>query len=236
LKFLWFLGGRLLQLVPVLIGITAVAFLLLRVMPGDPATLMLGARGNAEDIAALTRQLGLDRPLWQQYLGFLGDIVTGSFGLSIASRRAVGIEMVERLWPTLALVGLSTVIAVVLTVPLALLSAVRRGGWADKAIKLVFIAAMSMPAFWLGLLLVLLLSIALPIFPVSGYGDGFLGHLRHLVLPALVIGLGTAALAIRALRSSIIGVLAAALVDSSGARRVGEESVAWCRSRWTPQQ
>ena len=99
--------------------------------------------------------------------------MTGRFGLSIASRRAVGIEMVERLWPTLALGGLSTVIAVVLTVPLALLSAVRRGGWADQAIKLVFIAAMSMPAFWLGLLLVLLLSIALPIFPVSGYGEGF---------------------------------------------------------------
>jgi peptide/nickel transport system permease protein len=227
LKIVWFLLGRLLQLVPVLIGITAVAFLLLRVMPGDPATLMLGARGNAEDIAALTRQLGLDRPLWQQYVGFLGDIVTGSFGLSIASRRAVGLEMVERLWPTLALVGLSTVIAVVLTVPLALLSAVRRGGWADQAIKLVFIAAMSMPAFWLGLLLVLLLSIAVPIFPVSGYGDGLLGHLHHLVLPALVIGLGTAALTIRALRSSIIGVLGADYIDTARAKGLPERSVLW---------
>jgi peptide/nickel transport system permease protein len=227
LKIVWFLLGRLLQLVPVLIGITAVAFLLLRVMPGDPATLMLGARGNAEDIAALTRQLGLDRPLWQQYVGFLGDIVTGSFGLSIASRRAVGLEMVERLWPTLALVGLSTVIAVVLTVPLALLSAVRRGGWADQAIKLVFIAAMSMPAFWLGLLLVLLLSIAVPIFPVSGYGDGLLGHLHHLALPALVIGLGTAALTIRALRSSIIGVLGADYIDTARAKGLPERSVLW---------
>ena len=227
MKFVWFLLGRLLQLVPVLIGITAVAFLLLRVMPGDPATLMLGARGNAEDIAALTRQLGLDRPLWQQYVGFLGDIVTGSFGLSIASRRAVGLEMVERLWPTLALVGLSTVIAVVLTVPLALLSAVRRGGWADQAIKLVFIAAMSMPAFWLGLLLVLLLSIAVPIFPVSGYGDGLLGHLHHLALPALVIGLGTAALTIRALRSSIIGVLGADYIDTARAKGLPERSVLW---------
>ena len=227
MKIVWFLLGRLLQLVPVLIGITAVAFLLLRVMPGDPATLMLGARGNAEDIAALTRQLGLDRPLWQQYVGFLGDIVTGSFGLSIASRRAVGLEMVERLWPTLALVGLSTVIAVVLTVPLALVSAVRRGGWADQAIKLVFIAAMSMPAFWLGLLLVLLLSIAVPIFPVSGYGDGLLGHLHHLALPALVIGLGTAALTIRALRSSIIGVLGADYIDTARAKGLPERSVLW---------
>ena len=227
MKIVGFLWGRLLQLVPVLIGITAVAFLLLRVMPGDPATLMLGARGSAEDIAALTRQLGLDRPLWQQYVGFLGDIATGSFGMSIASRRAVGTEMVERLWPTLGLVGLSTLIAVVLTVPFALLSAVRRGGWADQAIKLVFIAAMSMPAFWLGLLLVLLLSIALPIFPVSGYGDGLLGHLYHLVLPALVIGLGTAALTIRALRSSIIGVLGADYIDTARAKGLPERSVLW---------
>jgi len=227
LKFVWFLLGRLLQLVPVLIGITAVAFLLLRVMPGDPATLMLGARGNAEDIAALTRQLGLDRPLLQQYAGFLGDVATGSFGMSIASRRAVGAEMLDRLGPTLALVGLSTLIAVVLTVPLALLSAVRRGRWVDQAIKLVFIAAMSMPAFWLGLLLVLLLSIAVPIFPVSGYGDGFLGHLHHLVLPSIVIGLGTAALTIRALRSSIIGVLGADYIDTARAKGLPERSVLW---------
>jgi peptide/nickel transport system permease protein len=135
--------------------------------------------------------------------------------------------MMERLWPTLALVGLSTLIAVVLTVPFALLSAVRRGGWADQAIKLVFIAAMSMPAFWLGLLLVLLLSIALPIFPVSGYGDGLLGHLYHLVLPALVIGLGTAALTIRALRSSIIGVLGADYIDTARAKGLPERSVLW---------
>ena len=114
-----------------------------------------------------------------------------------------------------------------LTVPLALLSAVRRGRWADQAIKLVFIAAMSMPAFWLGLLLVLLLSIAVPIFPVSGYGDGFLGHLHHLVLPALVIGLGTAALTIRALRSSIIGVLGADYIDTARAKGLPERSVLW---------
>ena len=227
MKFVWFLLGRLLQLVPVLIGITAVAFLLLRVMPGDPATLMLGARGNAEDIAALTRQLGLDRPLLQQYVGFLGDVATGSFGLldrlAARGRRRDARPARARRWRW----SLSTLIAVALTVPLALVSAVRRGRWADQAIKLVFIAAMSMPAFWLGLLLVLLLSIALPIFPVSGYGDGFLGHLHHLVLPSLVIGLGTAALTIRALHRSIIDVLGADYIDTARAKGLPERSVHW---------
>lgn len=227
MKIAWFCAWRLVQLVPVLIGITLIAFLLLRVMPGDPATLMLGARGNADDIAALTKQLGLDRPLWQQYLGFLGDVVTGSFGISIASRRAVGLEMMERLWPTLALVGLSTLLAVLMTVPLAVLAAVRRGGWFDHVIKLVFIVALSMPAFWLGILLVLLLSLAVPMFPVSGYGDGFASRLHHLMLPSFVIALGTASLTIRSLRSSIIGVLGADYVDTARAKGLPERLVLW---------
>ena len=227
MKIVWFCAWRLVQLVPVLIGITLIAFLLLRVMPGDPATLMLGARGNAEDIAALTKQLGLDRPMWQQYLGFLGDVVTGSFGMSIASRRPVGLEMMERLWPTLALVGLSTLLAVLMTLPLAVLAAVRRGGWLDHAIKLVFIVALSMPAFWLGILLVLLLSLAVPLFPVSGYGDTLASHLHHLMLPAFVIALGTASLTIRSLRSSIIGVLGADYVDTARAKGLPERLVLW---------
>ncbi len=227
MKIVWFCIGRLVQLVPVLIGITLIAFLLLRVMPGDPATLMLGARGNAQDIAALTKQLGLDRPLWQQYLSFVSDVASGSFGTSIASRRSVGTEMFERLWPTLALVGLSTLLAVLMTVPLAMLTAVRRGGWADHLVKFVFVVALSMPAFWLGILLVLLLSIAVPLFPVSGYGDSFASRLHHLVLPALVIALGTAALTIRSLRSSIIGVLGADYIDTARAKGLPESMVLW---------
>lgn len=227
MKTLWFSLGRLVQLLPVLLGITLIAFLLLRVMPGDPATLILGARGTEADIAAMRHQLGLDQPLWRQYLGFLGDIVRGSFGQSIVSRRPVGAEMLQRLWPTLALVGLSTVMAVVITIPLAMLSAVRRGRWADHAIRLVFVLALSMPAFWLGILLVLLLSVVFPVFPVSGYGGTFLDHLYHLALPAFVIALGTAALTIRSLRSSIIAVLGADYIDTARGKGLSERAVLW---------
>jgi peptide/nickel transport system permease protein len=227
MNIVFFCLSRLLQLVPVLLGITIVAFVLLRVMPGDPATLMLGSRGTPEDIAALTRQLGLDRPLGLQYLSFLGDIARGSFGRSIAYKAEIGPLLIERLWPSLALVGLSTLLAVLMTVPLAMYTAVRRGSLVDHVVKIFFVAGMSMPAFWLGVLLVLLLAIVFPVFPVSGYGDDWPTRLHHLALPAFIIALGTSALTIRSLRSSIIAVLGADHVDTARAKGLPESAVLW---------
>jgi peptide/nickel transport system permease protein len=227
MKIVFFCLSRMIQLLPVLLGITVVAFLLLRVMPGDPATLMLGSRGTPEDIAKLNEQLGLNQPLWHQYLRFIGDLVQGSFGRSIAYKADIGPLILERLWPSLALVGLSTIMAVVMTVPLAMLTAVRRGGVIDQIVRVVFVMAMSMPAFWLGVLLVLLLAIYVPLFPVSGYGEGFWDRLHHLILPAFIIALGTAALTIRSLRSSIIAVLGADYVDTARAKGLVERDVLW---------
>ncbi|MGP5367333.1 ABC transporter permease [Pseudomonas helleri] len=224
-QILRFCLSRLLQLIPVLLGITLIAFLLLRVMPGDPATLILGNRGSAEEIARLTTQLGLDRPVWLQYLNFLKDCLQGSFGNSIAYKTAVGPLIWERLWATLALVGYSTVLALLMTVPLAFLSALRRNGFFDHLIKVLFVMAMSMPAFWIGVLLVLAFSIYWPIFPVSGYGDGFLDRLHHLFLPSFVVALGTAALTIRSMRSSIIGVLSAEYIDTARAKGIGQSAL-----------
>jgi peptide/nickel transport system permease protein len=217
--------GRVIQMVPVLLGITLIAFLLLRVLPGDPATLILGNRGTPEDIARLTTQLGLDRPLWQQYLSFLGDMLRGSFGRSIAYRAPVGPLILDRIWPTLELVGFSTLIAIALTIPFGLISALSKGRWPDSAIKLSFIAFMSMPAFWLGILLVLLLSIVIPVFPVSGYGSGLLDRLHHLFLPSFVIALGTAAIAIRSLRNSVIDTMRAEFVDTARAKGLRHNAV-----------
>lgn len=227
MKLVAFCVSRVIQLVPVLLGITVIAFLLLRALPGDPATLMLGSRGTAADIANLTAQLGLDRPLWQQYLSFLADILRGSFGQSIAYRSAVAPLVLARLGPTLALVGVSTLMALALTVPLAMLTALKRGGLFDHGVKLVFVVALSMPPFWLGILLVLLLSIHWPLFPVSGYGEGWVSHLWHLVLPSAVIALGTAALTIKSLRSSVIAVLGADFVDTARAKGLRNASVLW---------
>jgi peptide/nickel transport system permease protein len=220
-----FILGRLVQLIPVLLGITLIAFLLLRVLPGDPATLILGNRGTQEDIARLTSQLGLDRSLWQQYLAFLGDIMRGSFGQSIAYRTAVGPLIMERLWATLALVGVSTVLAVVITIPFALIAALHKDGLVDHGIKIFFVAVMSMPAFWLGVLLVLFLGVMFPIFPVSGYGDSVLDKIHHLCLPAFIIALGTSALTIRSLRSSLIEVMKAEFIDTARAKGLRSRTV-----------
>jgi peptide/nickel transport system permease protein len=210
--------GRALQLVPVLIGITLIAFFLLRVMPGDPATLILGSRGTPDEIAALTRRLGLDQPLWRQYLTFLFDLLRGRFGQSIVYRTELGPLILERTAATLQLVGLSTVIAVVVTLPFALLAALRKDRLLDQAIKVVFVVVMSMPAFWLGILLVMVFSVHLGLTPVSGFGEGLAERLRHLLLPSLVIALGTSALTIRTLRSSLIAVLGADHVDTARAK------------------
>jgi peptide/nickel transport system permease protein len=210
--------SRLLQMVPVLIGITVVAFVLLRVLPGDPASLMIGARGSEADVARLRHELGLDQPLWLQYLTFLREMASGSFGQSIAYRRPVTTVISERLAPTLWLVCYATVLAVLITFPLAVLSAVKRGRLPDLIVKGAFTAALSTPQFWLGILLILVFSLRLHLFPVAGYGSGFSGHLWHLFLPALVIALGTAALTIRSLRSSIIAVQTAEFIDTAYAK------------------
>ncbi len=225
MQALRYIAVRLLQMIPVLLGISVVAFVLLRLLPGDPATLMIGARGTAQDVAQLRHQLGLDRSLPMQFLAFLGDMATGSFGQSLASRRPVMVVIGERLAPTLWLVGYSTVLAVAITFPLAVISAVRRGRDADIAIKVVFTAALSMPQFWLGILLILLLSIRVHLFPLAGYGVGVLGHLWHLFLPALVIALSTAALTIRSLRSSIIAVRTAEFIDTARGKGLSRAAV-----------
>jgi peptide/nickel transport system permease protein len=225
MTFLRFLADRLLQLVPTLVGITLAAFILLRVLPGDPAALLIGARGSAADAEVLRHELGLDAPVWRQYLSFLGDVADGSFGQSIVQRRPVSLVIMERLPATLALVAYATVLAVVLTLPLATIAAMRRGGAVDVAIRAMFVALMSMPPFWLGILLILLVGIKVPLFPVAGYGEGVADRLGHLFLPALVIALGTASLTIRSLRSSLIAVRSAEFVDTARAKGLTEPEV-----------
>jgi len=209
---------RFVQMLPVLIGITLCVFLLLRVMPGDPATLILGRRGTAEDIARLSAQLGLDRPIWEQYLLFLWDIAKGSLGQSIAYRSPVSFIIMERLPATLLLVAYSTILTVLVTVPLAIFVAMRKDRPADLLVKSLFVVLMSLPPFWLGILLILLFSIKLHWFPVSGYGSNIIENIWYLFLPALVIALATSALTIRSLRSSIIAVATADYVDTARAK------------------
>lgn len=198
---------RLLQLVPTLLGVSIVVFLLLQLVPGDPAQTLLGPTARPEAVASLREDLGLTRPLVDQYLDFVGGVVTGDPGTSLTYDVPLVALVGQRWAPTAWLVLYSTVLVVLITVPLALAAARRPGGWADQVVRTVSLVSLGMPSFWLGLLFVLFFGLNLGWFPVSGYGEGVGGHLHSLFLPALTTALTMTPMTVRSLRASLIDVL-----------------------------
>jgi peptide/nickel transport system permease protein len=207
-----YVGWRVLQMIPVLIGVCTVVFLLVRLIPGDPATSMLGSRATPELIARVRDQFGLDQPIWQQYLSYLGNVVRGNFGMSFFYQATVGSVVAERIVLTLELIVYASLLALVIAFPFATLAAMKRGRTSDKAVRMGFAALLGMPSFWLGIMLILLLSVKVDLFPAAGAGEGFLGRVQHLTLPALTIAVSIAPILGRALRSSLIEVAASDFV------------------------
>lgn len=216
-----FLRGRLLQAVPVVFGVTVVAFFILRLIPGDPTSVMLGAHWTPQRAAELRHNLGLDRSIAEQYRLFIQNLFKLDLGDSIYYRRSVSALIADRLPVTLWLAVYSTVMAIIISVPLATLSALRRNGVVDQTTRVTFLVIFAMPPFWVGLILILLLGLNVPIFPVAGYGTGVGGHLYHLFLPALTIALGFGAILTRTLRNSILNVLQADYLDTARAKGLG---------------
>jgi len=222
---------RLLQLVPVLLGTSVIVFVMILATPGDPVQLMLGdQRVSPEEVAALRHDMGLDRPPIERFGIFLARAVHGDFGRSFFHRRPVIEVIAERVPATIELTAASAVLALLIGIPLGVLAAVRRGGVFDRAASVASLVGVSMPGFWLGLLLMLLFSVTLHWFPVSGrtgYGDeppavthlllidsllagrpaAFGEALRHLALPALTLALPMAAVLMRVTRSVAVEVL-----------------------------
>jgi peptide/nickel transport system permease protein len=223
-----FILQRLIMLVPVMIGITILSFLLLQVIPGDPAERAMGTRASAEELEAMRRQWGLDLPLWQQYLLFLKDCATGSFGTSLFHKLPVSTLILERIPYTLALTVYSTLIAVLIALPFATIAALQRGRIADVLIRQLFVALIAMPPFWLCFVLILMLALNLGLFPTGGVGEGFLENLHRLFLPSLVVGLSTAALIQQSLRATLIDTMKADYVDTARAKGLSRTQV-FCR-------
>jgi peptide/nickel transport system permease protein len=220
-----FLGLRLIHTLPVIVGITLAAFVLIHAVPGDPIRIMLGGKASQAHVDEVEHQLGIDRPLPEQYLDFVGGIPRGDLGESIILRRPVSAVVGERLGPSVFLLAYATLIAVALALPLGIASALRRNRIADHLIRLLTLVAFAMPAFWLGLILIRNLSLNLGAFPVAGYGSGFLDNAHHLTLPALTIGLFLAAMLVRSLRSSLIEVFSAEYIEAARARGLSESRV-----------
>src|SRR5215211_4726982 len=147
-----FILRRLVQMVPVLIGITFIVFALLQLIPGDPVQTMLGLQARPESVAALRQELGLDRPLWEQYLRYLGNVITFDLGESLKFKVSVASLLGDRLEVSLALIVYATFLMIVLSLPLGIISALRKDGIFDQFTRVVLMVTMVMPAFWIGIL------------------------------------------------------------------------------------
>jgi peptide/nickel transport system permease protein len=220
-----FILHRPLQLLPVLFGISLVTFVLVRSIPGDPARLLLGARSTPEALANIRAQYGLDQPLWLQYVYFMKNLLQGDMGKSLLYKIDVLKLIATRIEPTLFLVLGSVLLALLMAVPLAMIAARNKGSWGDNLIRLFTTTGLGMPAFWLGIMLILLFSVQLGWFPVSGYGDGWLDKLHHLALPCLTVALALAAVLVRNLRASMLVELQADHVTAARARGVSERAL-----------
>jgi len=213
-----YLARRLLLLVPVALGITIVTFFLLRLIPGDPAVIMLDNRATADNVARLRHQLGLDRPLLLQYVFFLRNIAVGRLGESLVYRTQVLPIILGRLPVTLFLAVYSTVLAAAVAVPLGTWAALRRGSHPDQVIRLGVLFSLATPNYWAAIVLLLVFSIELRWFPVGGYGTTFGDHLRHLFLPALTLALSLTPILVRTLRHNVLEVLRTEYIRTARAK------------------
>ncbi len=219
---------RLVHMVPVLLLITLFTFLLIRLVPGDPARVMLGPRATPERVAEIRRSLGLDKPLWTQYLIFLKNLLRGDLGDSIRKREPVVNVVWMRIPPTLFLSAYALVLACLITVPLATWAALNHGKWPDQIVRVFVLASLAMPAYWVGMMLLQFFAVRFRIFPVAGWGEGFFGHLESLFLPALSLALAIASLLVRSLRNAILETLSADYVRTARAKGLaGRQVLLW---------
>ncbi|WP_245496515.1 ABC transporter permease [Lichenibacterium ramalinae] len=209
---------RVLQMVPTLVFILVVTFVLVRLLPGDPLSAIGGDHVTDAQVAQARAAYGLDQPLFAQFLLYVRRVVTGDLGRSIVVQVPVWSLVGERLPPTMLLSGMAVAIGVGLAVPLAFASALRRGRATDLAIRAGAQVGLSMPVFYIGLVLLTVFSAHLRWFPVGGYGDGWGDRVYHLFLPALTLGVSLAAVLMRSLRAAIVDVLGAEYVDFARAK------------------
>jgi ABC-type dipeptide/oligopeptide/nickel transport system permease component len=211
----------LLLTVPILLGVSTLVFAMLYLIPGDPVQLMLSESGaSPENVARLRAQLGLDEPPHVQYLRFLGNVVRGDLGRSIFNNRPVTTLIVEQLGATLQLTAAGMALGIGFGVTLGVLAAVRPASWLDDLTSILALVGVSMPSFWLGLMFLFLFSFTLGWLPATGQGG-----LERLIMPATVLGLGSAAFIARLVRSSMLEALHQDYVTTARAKGLAERVV-----------
>ncbi|WJY13677.1 ABC transporter permease [Pectobacteriaceae bacterium CE90] len=222
-----FMLWRPLQLLPVLFGISVLTFIMVRAIPGDPARILLGVHSTPAAIARVRAQYGLNEPLWLQYFYFLRNLLHGEMGKSIIYRVDTLKLIMSRLEPTVYLVLGSVLLSILFTIPLAASAARHRGKLADQAVRLFSTIGLGLPSFWLAIMMILLFSLSLGWFPVSGYGSDWSERLHHMFLPCLTIALALSAVLTRNLRASLLMELQTDYVTAARARGQSENRIFW---------
>ena len=219
---------RLLLAVPLLFGMSVLVFGLMRLVPGDPAVAVLGYKATPEGIRALREAFHLDEPLLTQYLRWLAGALRGDFGVDFRQNEPIGRMILDRLPVTIELTLLATLGAALIGIPLGLLGGARRGGLADRASLAVGLLGISIPDFWLGIMLILGLALGVGLFPSGGWvpiSEGLLENLWHLVLPALTLAVGRAAVLGRLTRAAVLDVVQRSFVQFARAKGLAERAV-----------
>jgi peptide/nickel transport system permease protein len=215
-----FIARRLLWAVVILVGLSMVVFVIMYIIPADPAHMIAGPRASREALEAIRHELGLDQPLVVQYGRYLANLVHGNLGQSWRTNREVSQILIERL-PATALLALGgLLVQLFVGLPIGLLSALKQGGWVDRVGMLFSLLFVAVPGFWLGLILLYLFAYRIPIFPLGGYGG-----LRYLVLPAFTLGIAGAAWYARLFRSTVLDVLHADYVRTARAKGLQNRTI-----------
>lgn len=210
---------RILSAVVTLAILVTVLFVLLNTL-GDPATILAGEDADAELIAAVQERLGLDQPLWKQYLDYIGNLLQGDAGLSWRTNRPVTTMMAERLPATLQLAGTALVLAVLIAVPIGMISAIKPGSWIDGASRFFAVGTNSVPGFWLAIILIVIFAVNLGALPAGGIGTP-----QHLILPAVALTTNSLPLMMRVTRSSMLEVLNKDYIRSARSKGLPERRV-----------
>ena len=212
---------RLLRMIPVIVGMTVIVFFMIHLVPGDPARTLLGPRAPAEVIEAFNQRWGFDRPLHEQFLSFLGGLLQGDLGTSL-SYNVPTTELVSgRFTPTLLLLAIGGLFAIVISLPLAVMAALREERTTDHVVRIIPMVGLGLPAFWVGILLLAFVALRIDWLPVGGYGTTWPDRLIAMILPGLTVAIGIAPFTIRSLRSSLIEVMEADYIATARAKGLG---------------
>src|SRR5438552_15027250 len=225
----WIYAARRLALaVPLLLGMSVLVFGLMRLVPGDPAVVVLGYKATPEGVRALREAFHLDEPLPAQYVRWLAGLVGGDFGVDFRQNEPIGRMILARLPVTLELTLVATAVAALMAIALGLLGGARRRGFADRATLAIGLVGVSLPDFWLGIMLMLGLSLGAGLLPSGGFvpiGESFLENLQYLVLPALTLALSRAAVLGRLSRAAVLDVAQRGFVQCARVKGLAEHAV-----------